>query len=94
MSQTAHPATASTPQQWWKFGHVWMVVAGPAIVVVASFFTLYLAITRPDPVMDENYYQKGIELNKTMGGSPSSAAPAMQARNHAATGVPKPADAP
>jgi hypothetical protein len=71
-----------------------MVVGGPAIVVVASFFTLYLAITRPDPVTDQNYYQKGIEINKTLGGSPSSAAPAMQARNHAATGVPKPVDAP
>jgi hypothetical protein len=44
--------------------------------------------------MDENYYQKGIELNKTMGVNPASLAPAMQARNHAQTGVPKPASAP
>jgi hypothetical protein len=71
-----------------------MVFGGPAIVVVASFFTLYLAISRPDPVTDENYYQKGLEINKTLGGTPSSAAPAMAARNHAATGVPKPVDAP
>jgi hypothetical protein len=94
MTQTKQATPESTPQKWWKFGHVWMVVGGPAVVVVASFFTLYLAISRPDPVMDENYYQKGIEINKTLGGTPSSAAPAMQARNHAATGVPKPADAP
>ncbi len=94
MSQTIQPAASETAQKWWKYGHVWMVVGGPAIVVVASFFTLYLAITRPDPVMDENYYQKGIDINKTLGGTPSSAAPAMQARNHAATGVPKPASAP
>jgi len=85
---------ASEGQPWWKFGHVWMVFGGPAIVVVASFFTLYLAISRPDPVTDENYYQKGLEINKTLGGTPSSAAPAMAARNHAATGVPKPVDAP
>jgi hypothetical protein len=94
MSQETNVPSAETPQPWWKFGHVWMVFGGPAIVVVASFVTLYLAVTRPDPVMDENYYQKGIEINKTLGGSPSSAAPAMQARNHAATGVPKPVDAP
>jgi hypothetical protein len=94
MNQTAQSPAAEVPQKWWKFGHVWMVVGGPAIVVIASFFTLYLAISRPDPVMDENYYQKGIEINKTLGGTPSSAAPAMQARNHAATGIPKPADAP
>jgi hypothetical protein len=89
-------STTEKPAPWWKFGHMWMVVGGPAIVVVASFITLYLAITRPDPVMDQNYYQKGLELNKTMGVNPSSLAPAMQARNHAATGVPapKPVDAP
>ncbi len=72
---------------WWKFGHVWMVVAGPAIVVVASFITLYLAISRPDPVLSEDYYRKGIEINKELG-SETSLAPALQARNHAATGVP------
>ena len=90
MTQTAQSET--TP--WWKFGHVWLVVGGPAIVVVASFFTLYLAISRPDPVTDENYYQKGIDINKTLGGTPSSAAPAEVARNNAATGVPKPSNQP
>jgi hypothetical protein len=94
MSQTAQSTAPEISQKWWKYGHVWMVVGGPAIVVVASFVTLYLAISRPDPVMDENYYQKGIEINKTLGGTPSSTSPAMQARNHAATGVPKPSDAP
>jgi uncharacterized protein len=94
MTQSTTTPFPDAPQPWWKFGHVWMVFGGPAIVVLASFFTLYLAVTRPDPVMDENYYQKGLEINKTLGGTPSSAAPAMAARNHAATGVPKPVDAP
>lgn len=75
---------------WWKFGHVWMVVAGPAIVIVAGFVTLYLAIRTPDPVVTEDYYRKGIEINKTLEAAPptTSLAPAQQARNHAATGVP------
>ncbi len=73
---------------WWKFGHVWLVVAGPALVVVASFITFYLAYSGMDTVVDENYYQKGVEINRTlMGDKPSSLAPAQQARNHAATGV-------
>ena len=72
---------------WWKFAHVWMVVGGPAVVVVASFITLYLAITRPDPVVDSDYYRKGIEINKTLADNASSVAPAQMARNHAATGV-------
>jgi uncharacterized protein len=84
------PATAAP---WWKHGHVWMVLSGPAVVVVASFFTFYLAYIGMDTVVDEDYYRKGVELSQTQGAQASSLAPAMQARNHAATGVvvkPKP----
>lgn len=79
-------STFESGAPWWKFGHVWLVFGGPAIVVVASFITLYLAVTRPDPLVSEDYYQKGIEINKTLGNA-ASLAPALQARNHAATGV-------
>ena len=76
---------------WWRFGYVWLVIAGPAIVVVASFITLYLAITRPDPVLTEDYYRKGLELGKANAPSAASLAPAVTMRNHAATGaVPAP----
>ena len=73
---------------WWKYGYVWFIVAGPAIVVLASFVTLYLAVTRPDPVISEDYYRQGIDINKTLAPGAASLAPAVQARNHAATGVP------
>lgn len=79
---------------WWKFGYVWMVLAGPALVVLASFITFYIAVTRPDPVVAEDYYRQGIEINKRTRGAEANAAslaPAIQARNHAATGkVPQP----
>ncbi|MHB1199089.1 MAG: nitrogen fixation protein FixH [Polaromonas sp.] len=78
-------------QPWWTFGHVWLVIAGPAIVVVASFVTLYLAITIPDPVIDTQVQrQTDPAAQPGTTGSSSSLAPAMQARNHAATSVPKP----
>ena len=83
MSKSAQVAN----QPWWKFGHVWMVMAGPAVVVVAGFVTLYLAVRSPDPVVSEDYYRKGIEINKALETDASSLAPAVQARNHAATGV-------
>jgi hypothetical protein len=90
MSQTSTPAAAP----WWKFGHVWLVVSGPAIVVVASFITLYIAVTRGDPVLDEDYYQKGLQINQTLADNPASLAPAIQGRNHAATGAPPARKAP
>jgi hypothetical protein len=40
-----------------------------------------------DTVVDEDYYRKGIELNQNLGAAPTNLAPAMQARNHAATGL-------
>lgn len=85
----SNPST-SAAQPWWRFGHVWMVLSGPAIVVVAGFVTLYIAVSSADPVVDENYYQKGMEINRTLAAgaaNPESLAPAMQARNHAATGL-------
>ena len=85
---TLPAANPETPPPWWKFGHVWLVLSGPLVVVVASFVTLYLAVTRPDPVVSEDYYQQGININqKRQRGQDASLAPAMKARNHAATGV-------
>jgi len=57
---------------------VWLVLGGPAAVVVASFVTLWLAVWHPDPVVLD-------------APSPSTAVhsgsmtPAIQARNHAVT---------
>ena len=79
--------TSHSSGPWWKFGHVWLVVSGPAVVVVASFITLYLAVTRPDPVVDGDYYRKGMEINKTLEQDAKNYAPAQAARNHAQTGV-------
>lgn len=74
-------------KRWWQFGYVWLIIAGPLLVVIASFITVYLAISRPDPVTDNDYYRKGIEINKTLDEQRDSLAPAGQARNHAATGI-------
>lgn len=80
---------SSPAAPWWRFAHVWLVLSGPAVVVVASFITLYLAISRPEVV-------EGVEAESPAAqqtaraaagqGSGASQAPAMLARNHAATG--------
>lgn len=84
--KTTSAAVAAQP--WWKFGHVWMVIAGPAIVVVAGTATAWLAVRQPDPVVAEDYYRQGIEINRTLErerARDSAMEPAMKARNHAAT---------
>jgi uncharacterized protein len=71
---------------WWQHGHVWLLIAGPVLAIIASFITLYLALSNPDPAI-EDYYRKGIEINKTLDAERDGLAPAVQARNHAATGL-------
>ena len=73
---------------WWRYGYVWLFIAGPAIVVFAGFYTLWLAITIPDPVVAEDYYQQGININETLADNKEPAlTPALKGRNHAATPV-------
>ncbi|MFI5446882.1 FixH family protein [Polaromonas sp. UC242_47] len=73
---------------WWKFPLVWMVIAGPAAVVIAGFVTLWLAIRTPDPVVADDYYRQGININQALAARDKSLAPALQGRNHAATPAP------
>jgi hypothetical protein len=78
---------ASPSRPWWRHGMVWMLIAGPAIVVVAGVATLVLALRTPDPLVAEDYYRRGIEINKTLAREAGGKAlmPAQQGRNHAAT---------
>lgn len=65
---TSNPSTSP-----WREPMVWLVVAGPVAVILASIVTVTLAIRHPDPPLATLRTQQ--------------AAPAQQARNHAATGV-------
>jgi uncharacterized protein len=71
----------SQPTPWWKVPHMWMVVGGPLIVVVAAVATFVIAVRHPDPVINKGDYERDL----------AGLQPAQQARNHAATGqVPEP----
>lgn len=82
--------TTQAPEPWWKFGHVWLVIAGPCVVVVAGFITAFIAMSSPDPVLAEDYYRRGVEINKTLA-KEKAMMPALQGRNHAATPTATPA---
>ena len=77
---------------WWRFGHVWLLVAGPATVVVAGVATMVIAMKVQDPVVAQDYYRRGIEINKQLARE-RALLPAVQGRNHAATPT-KPATTP
>lgn len=82
---------------WWKYGYVWLVISGPAVVVVAGFYTLWIAIDSPNEVLSD----KASRAEISQSGEPTDKVkealdvlmPAMKGRNHAATPVvDRPAD--
>jgi len=68
---------------WWREPMMWLVVGAPATVVVAALVTVYIAVRAPDPVIDRDYYQRGLE--RSLPAEESSMRPAREARNHVAT---------
>lgn len=70
---TATAAAAANAAPWWRFPIVWLVLGGPAVVIVAGVVTAFVAVRGADPVVGS--------------AAPPTApqAPAQQARNHAAT---------
>ena len=68
----------SPAMAWWRYGHVWLVVLGPAVVVVASLVTGALALRGADVVLDHPSQIRSPVAQRAL-------VPAHQARNHAAT---------
>lgn len=73
----------------WREPMVWLVVGGPASVVVASFFTLALAIKHPDPPLDlrVSAQRSADDVEPADLRAHEGDVPALIARNHAATGT-------
>lgn len=67
-----------TPQRpWWRVPAMWLVVGGPAAVVVAGLATAVIAVRGGDLPVREHGSRPSAE----------SDAPAMQARNHVVSDV-------
>lgn len=79
----ATPAPApNAPEKvppWWRVGMVWLVLGGPAIVVVASVGTAVVAYRGADEVLVQTASAREAPVR------PDSHTPAIAARNHAAT---------
>ena len=57
---------SAASQPWYRHRWPWFLIAGPGIVVVASFVTLWLAIKSSDGLVADDYYKKGLAINQTL----------------------------
>jgi len=51
---------------WYKETWPWILMAGPATVIVAGFVTLWLAIVRNDGLVSDDYYKQGLAINQRL----------------------------
>ena len=77
---------------WWRVPQMWLVIGGPAVVVVACAVTITIAFSINDPVLDKNAYQRDLAFANQLEGQARTDAlaklqPAHQARNHAASPI-------
>ena len=59
----AMPA-AGTP--WYRQRWPWLLMLGPAIVVVAGIVTAVIAIETDDGLVADDYYKRGLAINQTL----------------------------
>jgi uncharacterized protein len=58
-----YATTRSMP--WYREPWPWILMAGPALVVVAAMVSLWLAVTTYDGLVSDDYYKEGTTINRT-----------------------------
>lgn len=58
------PTPSTAP--WYRHRWPWILMAGPAIVVVAGIGTAVLAVETDDGVVADDYYRQGLAINRTL----------------------------
>ena len=51
---------------WYREPWPWLLMSGPAIVVLAGTYTAALAITGNDGVVADDYYKQGLAINRVI----------------------------
>ena len=51
---------------WWREPYVWLLIALPLSAVVGGIATLVLAIRSNDGLVVDDYYRRGLEINRTL----------------------------
>ena len=51
---------------WYREPAPWLLMLGPAVVIVAGFFTLWLAMRSDDGLVADDYYKRGLAINRVL----------------------------
>ena len=59
-------STECTPAPWYRERWPWLVMAGPAAVLVAGAITTAIAFRTSDGLVADDYYKRGLMVNRVM----------------------------
>ncbi len=51
---------------WYREPWPWLLMAGPAAVVVAGIATVWIAVASSDGLVADDYYKQGLAINQTL----------------------------
>lgn len=72
----AHETASELP--WYRHRWPWFLMLGPALVVVAGCFTMWLALRSQDPLVVDDYYKQGKAINQDLRRANTAAALGMK----------------
>lgn len=52
--------------RWHSEPYVWLIIALPATAVIGGIITIWLAVQSDDGLVVDDYYKKGLEINRTL----------------------------
>jgi uncharacterized protein len=55
-----------TTKPWYSQLWPWLIMSGPFIVVIAASYTGWIAFTRQDAMVVDDYYKQGMAINKDL----------------------------
>lgn len=56
----------SAPRPWWEQRWPWLLMLGPFIVLLAGFYTGWLAFSQADALVAGDYYKRGKAINQDL----------------------------
>lgn len=56
----------TTKKTWFKQLWPWLLILGPAVVIIAGCYTIWLAISHDDAMVVDDYYKQGKAINRDL----------------------------
>ncbi len=62
----AMPSAPTAAPPWYRHRWPWLLMLGPAIVIAAGVWTLWVAVDSDDGLVADDYYKRGLAINRML----------------------------